>query len=94
MDSIFEALVSGLAMNQAAQGAQEEPFMAGQRLSSCTIAVSPQDREPSPRHGLRVNCSPPPNTSKVGPPPTEEQIDLSTCVRGGFLFPAARPLDC
>jgi hypothetical protein len=66
MDSIIKALVSGLAVKQAARGAQAKPFMADQRPSFSGIAVSPQNREPSARHGLRVNCSNPPNAIKVG----------------------------
>jgi len=66
MDAIIKALVSGLAVKQAALGAQKKPFTADQRPFSCQTAVSPLIHGPSARHGLRVNCSNPPNAIKVG----------------------------
>ena len=66
MDCIIKALVSGLAVKQAALGAQGKPFTADQRPFSRPIAKSPRNDEPSARHGLRVNCSNPPNAIKVG----------------------------
>ena len=66
MDSMIKALVSGLAVKQAAQGAQEKPLTADQRPISSPIATNPHLDEPSARHGLRVNCSNPPNAIKVG----------------------------
>ena len=60
------ALALGLAMKQAARGAQDIPFMAGQRRTFCQAAESPRRIGPSARHGLRVNCSNPPNAIKVG----------------------------
>jgi len=66
MDSVIKALVSGLAVKQAARGAQDKPFTADQRPFSYQTAVSPLSRGPSTRHGLRVNCSNPPNAIKVG----------------------------
>jgi hypothetical protein len=66
MNSTIEALVSGLAVKQAAWDAQKKPFTADQRPFSCVIATSPRTGETSARHGLRVNCSNPPNAIKVG----------------------------
>ena len=63
---MIKALVSGLAVKQAAWDAQEKPFTADQRPFFCKVAVSPRSGEPSARHGLRVNCSNPPNAIKVG----------------------------
>jgi hypothetical protein len=60
------ALDPGFAMKQAAQGAQEKPFMADQRLFLWDISESPQSLGLSARDGLRVNCSNPPNAIKVG----------------------------
>ena len=60
------ALGLGLAMKQAAQGAQDIPFMAGQRPFFYQAVKSPRRLGPSARHGLRVNCSNPPNAIKVG----------------------------
>ena len=60
------ALAPGLAVKQAARGAQEKPFMADQRLFLWDLSVSPRDLGLSARDGLRVNCSNPPNAIKVG----------------------------
>lgn len=60
------ALALGLAMKQAARGAQDIPFMAGQRLPFCEATESPRRFGSTARHGLRVNCSNPPNAIKVG----------------------------
>jgi len=65
MDSIT-ALVSGFALKQAARGAQAKPFMADQRLFLWDISESPRNLGLSAQHGLRVNCSNPPNAIKVG----------------------------
>ena len=62
----FMALALGLAMKQAARGAQDIPFMAGQRLIFSPEAENPRKPGPSARDGLRVNCSNPPNAIKVG----------------------------
>ena len=62
----IRALVSGFAVKQAAQGAQEKPFMADQRLSFCEVTEGPGSLESSARHGLRVNRSNPPNAIAVG----------------------------
>ena len=62
----FMALALGLAMKQAARGAQDIPFMAGQRLFYSGATRVPHGPGPSARHGLRVNCSNPPNAIKVG----------------------------
>jgi hypothetical protein len=61
--NLIMALVLGLAVKQAARGAQDILFTAGQRLSLCGVNESPV---PSARLGLRVNCSNPPNAIKVG----------------------------
>ena len=60
------ALALGLAMKQAARGAQDIPFMAGQRLIFSQATENPRKLGPSARDGLRVNCSNPPNAIKVG----------------------------
>jgi hypothetical protein len=65
MNSIM-ALALGLAVKQAARGAQDIPFMAGQRLTFYEAVNSPRGPGPSARPGLRVNCSNPPNAIKVG----------------------------
>jgi hypothetical protein len=62
----FMALALGLAVKQAARGAQDIPFTAGQRLFYGGKTRVPQGPGPSARHGLRVNCSNPPNAIKVG----------------------------
>jgi hypothetical protein len=62
----IKALALGLAMKQAARGAQDIPFMAGQRLFYSGGTRVPQGPGPSARHGLRVNCSNPPNAITVG----------------------------
>ena len=62
----FMALALGLAVKQAARGAQDIPFMAGQRLFYSGSTRVPRGPGPSARHGLRVNCSNPPNAIKVG----------------------------
>jgi len=60
------ALGLGLAMKQAARGAQDKPFMAGQRHFFSQIDENPRPFGLSARHGLRVSCSNPPNAIKVG----------------------------
>jgi hypothetical protein len=65
MDCI-RALDPGFAVKQAAQGAQEKPFMADQRLFLWDISESLQSLGLSACAGLRVNCSNPPNAIKVG----------------------------
>jgi hypothetical protein len=60
------ALALGLAVKQAARGAQDIPFMAGQRLIFRPATENPRRPGPSARDGLRVNCSNPPNAIKVG----------------------------
>jgi hypothetical protein len=60
------ALALGLAVKQAARGAQDTPFMAGQRLFVWDVSDSPRGFGLSARDGLRVNCSNPPNAIKVG----------------------------
>ena len=60
------ALALGLAVKQAARGAQDIPFMAGQRLFVWDVSDSPRGFGLSARDGLRVNCSNPPNAIKVG----------------------------
>lgn len=62
----FKALALGLAVKQAARGAQVIPFMAGQRFFYSGSTKGPQGPGPSACHGLRVNCSNPPNAIKVG----------------------------
>jgi hypothetical protein len=62
----IRALAPGLAVKQAALGAQEKPFMADQRLFLWDIPESPRGFGLSARDGLRVNCSNPPNAIKVG----------------------------
>ena len=62
----FKALTLGLAVKQAARGAQVIPFTAGQRLFSSGGTRVAQRPGPSARHGLRVNCSNPPNAITVG----------------------------
>ena len=62
----FKALTLGLAVKQAALGAQAKPFMAGQRLISSGRTRVAQRPGASARHGLRVNCSNPPNAITVG----------------------------
>jgi hypothetical protein len=67
MNSIsIRALDLGLAVKQAAPGAQEKPFIADQRLFFLDIAEGPRSLGLSARDGLRVNCSNPPNAIKVG----------------------------
>jgi hypothetical protein len=61
--NLIMALALGLALKQAARGAQDILFTAGWRLSFCEASESPG---PSARLGLRVNCSNPPNAIKVG----------------------------
>ena len=60
------ALDLGLAVKQAARGAQDKPFIADQRLFLWDLSVTPRDLGMSARDGLRVNCSNPPNAIKVG----------------------------
>ena len=60
------ALALGLAMKQAARGAQDIPFMAEPALTVSEATESPRSLWASARHGLRVNCSNPPNAIKVG----------------------------
>jgi hypothetical protein len=67
MNSIsIRALDLGLAVKQAALGAQEKPFIADQRLFLWDTSESPRSFGLSARDGLRVNCSNPPNAIKVG----------------------------
>lgn len=67
MNSIsIMALDLGLAVKQAARGAQDKPFIADQRLFLWDLSVTPRDLGMSARDGLRVNCSNPPNAIKVG----------------------------
>ena len=67
MNSIsIRALDLGLAVKQAAPGAQEKPFIADQRLFLWDTSESPRSFGLSARDGLRVNCSNPPNAIKVG----------------------------
>jgi len=63
---MIKALVSGLAVKQAAWDAQEKPLTADQRPFLYMAAASPRSTKASARHGLRVNCSNPPNAIKVG----------------------------
>ena len=60
------ALAPGLAVKQAARGAQEKPFIADQRLFLWDISERSRSFGLSARDGLRVNCSNPPNAIKVG----------------------------
>ena len=63
---LIRALAPGLAVKQAARGAQEKPFIADQRLFLWDISESSRSFGLSARDGLRVNCSNPPNAIKVG----------------------------
>ncbi|HUJ09850.1 MAG TPA: hypothetical protein VL171_07465 [Verrucomicrobiae bacterium] len=65
MNSI-QALDPGFAMQPAAQGAQDQPLMADQRLFLWDVSETPRSLGVSARDGLRVNCSNPPNAIKVG----------------------------
>jgi hypothetical protein len=89
---IFEAaLAPGLAVKQTARGAQNTLPTAGQRppvLCSAPRRTGAIVRQPSALHRLRAFRSHPPTPSRSAPPPTEEQLDLSTRARGSFL-PAA-----
>ncbi len=67
MNSIsIMALDLGLAVKQAARGAQDKPFIADQRLFLWDLSAAPRDLGMSARDGLRVTCSNPPNAIKVG----------------------------
>lgn len=74
MNHFKAALTSGLAVSQAAQGAQNVLSMAGQRppvfkhRRDCARQGSPPAF-----HGLRVTCSNPPNAIKVGASSDREQ---------------------